>query len=74
MAKKSDISAMLMSDAGLRAVFKQVVEKRRVRFPQIWRMVEEVMNRHTNVAHPDLDAILRADQWAREEARRLVGK
>jgi len=47
---------------------------RRVRFPQIWRMVEEVMNRHTNVAHPDLDAILRADQWAREEARRLVGK
>jgi 1-deoxy-D-xylulose-5-phosphate reductoisomerase len=47
---------------------------RRVRFPQIWRMVEEVMNRHTNVAHPNLDAILRADQWAREEARRLVGK
>jgi 1-deoxy-D-xylulose-5-phosphate reductoisomerase len=47
---------------------------RQVRFPQIWRMVEEVMNRHTNVAHPDLDAILRADQWAREEARRLVGK
>ena len=47
---------------------------RQVRFPQIWRMVEEVMNRHTNVAHPNLDAILRADQWAREEARRLVGK
>ena len=47
---------------------------RQVRFPQIWRMVEEVMNRHRNVAHPDLDAILRADQWAREEARRLVGK
>jgi 1-deoxy-D-xylulose-5-phosphate reductoisomerase len=47
---------------------------RQVRFPRIWQMVEEVMNRHTNVAHPDLDAILRADQWAREEARRLVGK
>jgi len=47
---------------------------RQVRFPQIWRMVEEVMDRHTNVAHPNLDAILRADQWAREEARRLVGK
>src|ERR1700682_1354525 len=45
---------------------------RQVRFPQIWRMVEEVMSRHTNVAHPNLDAILRADQWAREEARRLV--
>ena len=47
---------------------------RQVRFPQIWRIVEEVMNWHANVAHPNLDAILRADQWAREEARRLVGK
>jgi hypothetical protein len=30
------------------------------------------MDRHTNVAHPDLDAILRADQWAREEAAKLA--
>ncbi len=43
-----------------------------VRFPDIWRIVEEVMNRHTSVAHPDLDAILRADQWARAEAARFV--
>jgi 1-deoxy-D-xylulose-5-phosphate reductoisomerase len=47
---------------------------RHVRFPRIWQMVEGVMNRHSTVAHPDLDEILRADQWAREEARRLVGK
>jgi 1-deoxy-D-xylulose-5-phosphate reductoisomerase len=47
---------------------------RQVRFPRIWQIVAEVMNRHTNVAHPDLDAILRADQWAREEAPRLIGK
>jgi 1-deoxy-D-xylulose-5-phosphate reductoisomerase len=39
-----------------------------VRFPDIWHVVEEVMNRHTSVAHPDLDAILEADQWARAEA------
>src|SRR4030095_3071984 len=39
------------------------------RFPDIWKIVEEVMNRHTSVAHPDLDAILRADQWARREAQ-----
>jgi 1-deoxy-D-xylulose-5-phosphate reductoisomerase len=45
---------------------------RHVRFPQIWRTVEEVMNRHASVAHPDLDAILRADQWARAEATRFV--
>ncbi len=46
---------------------------RRTGFPSIWRTVEEVMGRHTTVAHPDLDAILQADQWARAEARRLVG-
>ena len=42
---------------------------RQVRFPDIWQIVEEVMDRHTSVAHPDLDAILQADQWARKEAR-----
>jgi 1-deoxy-D-xylulose-5-phosphate reductoisomerase len=42
---------------------------RQVRFPDIWRVVEEVMNRHMPVAHPDLDAILEADQWAREQAQ-----
>ena len=45
---------------------------RQVRFPDIWQIVEEVMNRHTPVAHPDLDAILQADQWARKEAQRHV--
>jgi len=45
---------------------------RRVRFPDIWQIVEEVMNRHTPVAHPDLDAILEADQWARAQARKCV--
>ena len=44
----------------------------RVGFTQIWELVEEVMTRHGTVAHPDLDAILRADQWARAEATKLV--
>jgi 1-deoxy-D-xylulose-5-phosphate reductoisomerase len=45
---------------------------RQVRFLDIWQIVEEVMNRHTLVAHPDLDAILQADQWARKEAQGYV--
>jgi 1-deoxy-D-xylulose-5-phosphate reductoisomerase len=45
---------------------------RKVRFPEIWRIVEQVMNRHRLVAHPDLDAILRADQWARAHAQECV--
>jgi 1-deoxy-D-xylulose-5-phosphate reductoisomerase len=42
---------------------------RKVRFPEIWGIVEDVMERHTPVAHPDLDAILGADQWARAQAQ-----
>ena len=45
---------------------------RQIRFPQIWQIVESVMERHTSVAHPDLDAILAADQWAREQTRAVI--
>ena len=45
---------------------------RRLRFPDIWHVVEEVMNRHTAIAHPNLDAILEADRWARSEAQGYV--
>jgi 1-deoxy-D-xylulose-5-phosphate reductoisomerase len=45
---------------------------RRVRFQQIWHVVEEAMNRHKAIARPNLDAILKADQWARNEAQGCV--
>src|SRR5213595_3367554 len=45
---------------------------RRLRFPDIWQTVQEVMDQHTSVAHPDLDEILRADQWARAEAAKTL--
>jgi len=45
---------------------------RQLRFPEIWETVERVMDRHTTIAHPDLDAILEADQWARAEGTRIV--
>ena len=45
---------------------------RRISFPRIWQLVEEVMNRHTSVANPPLDAILGADRWARAEALRAL--
>jgi 1-deoxy-D-xylulose-5-phosphate reductoisomerase len=48
--------------------------KRQIRFPQIWQTVAQVMDRHQVVAHPDLDAILAADQWARAEATAAIGK
>ncbi len=45
---------------------------RQVRFPHIWQVVQEVMNRHTSVAHPHLDEILQADQWGRAEAAKTL--
>src|SRR5437588_6014588 len=47
---------------------------RHLRFPQIWETVTKVMDRHQTVAHPDLDAILAADQWARAEATAAIGE
>ena len=46
---------------------------RHIHFPRIWQTVAEVMDRHRPVAHPDLDAILAADQWARAEATAAIG-
>jgi len=45
---------------------------RQIRFPRIWQIVEQVMDRHRGVAHPDLDEILEADQWARAEAAKTL--
>jgi 1-deoxy-D-xylulose-5-phosphate reductoisomerase len=45
----------------------------RISFPRIWQTIEKVINRHTTVAKPTLDAILRADQWARAEASAMIG-
>ncbi len=45
---------------------------RKLTFPEIWRIVEQVMNQHPPVAHADLDAILGADQWARAQAQGCV--
>jgi 1-deoxy-D-xylulose-5-phosphate reductoisomerase len=47
---------------------------RQIRFPQIWKTVGQIMDRHETVAHPDLNAILAADQWARAEATAAIGK
>ena len=40
-----------------------------ISFPRIWGMVEEVMEKHTTLSSPDLEAIIEADRWARSEAK-----
>jgi 1-deoxy-D-xylulose-5-phosphate reductoisomerase len=41
-------------------------------FPSIWQTVEQVMEAHESIASPDLDAIVQADQWAREKAQQIL--
>jgi 1-deoxy-D-xylulose-5-phosphate reductoisomerase len=46
--------------------------ERRLLFPRISSLVEEVMEKHRPVPHPRLGEILAADRWAREEARKMI--
>jgi 1-deoxy-D-xylulose-5-phosphate reductoisomerase len=46
--------------------------EQRISFPQIWGVVQQVMDRHSSVADASLDAILAADQWARNEASGVI--
>jgi 1-deoxy-D-xylulose-5-phosphate reductoisomerase len=44
---------------------------RKISFTRIFEIVRQVMDRHEIVPHPSLDDVLRADAWARQEARCL---
>jgi 1-deoxy-D-xylulose-5-phosphate reductoisomerase len=44
----------------------------RLSFPGIWQAVEEVMAKHKEVASPDLEVILQADQEARKVAEEVL--
>jgi 1-deoxy-D-xylulose-5-phosphate reductoisomerase len=41
----------------------------RIPFPAIWQTVARVMEKHTVIHHPTLEALIEADAWARREAR-----
>lgn len=43
-----------------------------ISFVKISEMIERVMDRHRLIGHPGLENIIEADQWAREEAKKLV--
>lgn len=44
----------------------------RIKFSDIYRVIEKVVSRHKVVKNPTLDKILDADQWAREETKRFI--
>jgi 1-deoxy-D-xylulose-5-phosphate reductoisomerase len=44
----------------------------RIKFNDIALLVEDVLVKHSNIAHPDLEGILNADRWAREAVNDAV--
>jgi len=46
--------------------------EKKIAFYDIPCVIEEVMNSHDLCAKPDLEAILQADAWAREEASKII--
>ena len=46
----------------------------KIDFVDIYKVVERVFLRHKIVKNPSLEAVLQADQWARQEARNILEK
>ncbi len=58
----------------LNAADEEAVEsflKGEIIFTKIYETVERVVRKHRTIANPSLKEILEADQWAREEAKRI---
>jgi 1-deoxy-D-xylulose-5-phosphate reductoisomerase len=45
----------------------------RISFPRIWQAVAAVMDEHEPLEHPDMAALLSADEWARAKAAEFIG-
>jgi len=62
--------------AVLNAADEEAVEAflaRKISFTQIYKVVEKIVIKHRSVDSSSLNTILDADQWARQEARKIIG-
>ena len=44
----------------------------RIKFNDIAKLIEQVLEQHEAIAHPTLEEIIVADEWAREKVRQLI--
>jgi 1-deoxy-D-xylulose-5-phosphate reductoisomerase len=61
--------------AALNAADEEAVEaflRGKIGFLSIYKAVEKVVLRHRTIKNPSLQAILQTDEWARQEARRII--
>lgn len=45
-----------------------------IAFTEIVCLVQNVMNKHTIIQHPDLEQLIEADRWARKEAKQCLAQ
>lgn len=45
---------------------------RRIKFTEIASLVEQIVAKHKVISHPDIDEIISADSWAREEVSKII--
>lgn len=60
----------------LNAANEEAVEaflRKKIDFLSIYKVVEKVVYRHMIMKNPSLQAILETDQWARQEAKEIIG-
>ena len=69
-AKTGGTMPAVLNGANEMAVTAFIEEK--IRFDKIVSVVEEVLSRHRVQADPEIDAILAADRWARQEAEKII--
>ncbi|MGE0267692.1 MAG: 1-deoxy-D-xylulose-5-phosphate reductoisomerase [Candidatus Omnitrophota bacterium] len=61
----------------LNAADEEVVEaflEERIKFTEIFKIVEKIITRHKTILKPTLNQILEADRWARDETRKVMNK
>jgi 1-deoxy-D-xylulose-5-phosphate reductoisomerase len=46
----------------------------KIKFTDIPRLVEQTLDEHKAISHPDLEEILAADDWARDKVTQLIGE
>ena len=52
----------------------QAFLQKKIGFTDIFRLISEILENHTNIANPDLADIIEADRWAREKTKVLLEK
>jgi len=67
VARRGGTSGAVLNAANEAAV--EAFRAKKIAFPQIAELTEHCLRTHTWVEHPDLDELLTADRWAREEVK-----